>query len=101
MALWLIAPAAMISSMIGRTLAANRRAFAFTAFGSQSVVPPGPFPGDGCRASDTSSADWTARQRITRLLGLKKIPQQAQTQCRVAAARAATAWPFSASRMLS
>src|SRR5262245_62326372 len=31
MALWLIAPAAMMSSMIGRTLAANRRAFAFTA----------------------------------------------------------------------
>ena len=30
-ALWLVAPAAMISSMIGRTLAANRRAFAFTA----------------------------------------------------------------------
>jgi hypothetical protein len=31
MALWLGAPARMISSMIGRTLAANRLAFAFTS----------------------------------------------------------------------
>jgi hypothetical protein len=31
MALWLVAPARMISSMIGRTLAANRLAFAFKA----------------------------------------------------------------------
>jgi hypothetical protein len=29
MALWLVAPARMISSMIGRTLAANRLALAF------------------------------------------------------------------------
>jgi len=31
MALWLVAPALMISSMIGRTLAANRLALAFAA----------------------------------------------------------------------
>jgi hypothetical protein len=31
MALWLVAPARMISSIMGRTLAANRLAFRFTA----------------------------------------------------------------------
>ena len=44
MALWLVAPARMISSMIGRTLAANRLALAFPAavrigFADRDAVP--------------------------------------------------------------
>jgi hypothetical protein len=38
MALWLVAPARMISSMMGRTLAANRLAFRFTATSVNSAT---------------------------------------------------------------